>query len=123
MPFAFYRYCLSDENGQKRRNSGLSKPTPTPAKAKNNEPLTIAAVGDIMLGSTSINDTFLPPNDGADMFEGSYADFSEADITFGNLEGPMLEGGKTRKMSAEFDALFRFSRADALREIFERSGF
>ena len=59
--------------------------------------ITIAAVGDIMLGSTSINDTFLPPNDGRDILKAVTPVLSEADVTFGNLEGPMLEGGKTEK--------------------------
>jgi hypothetical protein len=59
--------------------------------------ITIAAVGDIMLGSTSINDTFLPPNDGRDILKAVTPELNSADITFGNLEGPMLEGGKSEK--------------------------
>jgi hypothetical protein len=71
-----------------------SSPTPEP---KGTEPITIAAVGDIMLGSTSIDDTFLPPNDGRDILEPVTPILSAADITFGNLEGPMLDGGKSEK--------------------------
>src|SRR6185503_10969237 len=59
--------------------------------------ITIAAVGDIMMGSTSINDSFLPPNDGRDMLKEVTPIISAADIAFGNLEGPMLEGGKSAK--------------------------
>jgi hypothetical protein len=59
--------------------------------------VTIAAVGDIMLGSTSINDTFLPPNDGRDILRSVTPILSAADIAFGNLEGPLLEGGKSEK--------------------------
>jgi hypothetical protein len=59
--------------------------------------VTIAAVGDIMLGSTSINDSFLPPNDGRDMLKEVTPILSAADIAFGNLEGPMLEGGISEK--------------------------
>jgi hypothetical protein len=50
-----------------------------------------------MLGSTSINDSFLPPNDGRDILKPVSPLLSSADITFGNLEGPMLEGGKSEK--------------------------
>src|SRR3954451_19689914 len=67
-------------------------PTPDPGTT-----VTIAAVGDIMLGSTSINDTFLPPNDGRDILKPVTPILSSADIAFGNLEGPMLEGGKSEK--------------------------
>jgi capsule synthesis protein PGA_cap len=59
--------------------------------------IAIAAVGDIMLGSTSINDSFLPPNDGRDILKAVTQELSSADIAFGNLEGPMLEGGKSEK--------------------------
>jgi len=72
-----------------------TKPSPTPVSSADS--ITIAAVGDIMMGSTSINETFLPPNDGRDMFKEVTTTLSAADITFGNLEGPMLEGGKTEK--------------------------
>jgi poly-gamma-glutamate capsule biosynthesis protein CapA/YwtB (metallophosphatase superfamily) len=82
--------------------------TPTPAKSSNNETITIAAVGDIMLGSTSINDTFLPPNDGADILKEISPILTKADIAFGNLEGPMLEGGTTTKCSPKSTRCFAF---------------
>ena len=69
-----------------------TRPTPEPGTT-----ITFAAVGDIMLGSTSINDTFLPPNDGRDILKPVTPILSSADITFGNLEGPMLDGGKSEK--------------------------
>lgn len=72
------------------------RPTPTPLPPKN-ELITIAAVGDIMLGSTSINESFLPPKDGREMLKAVTPILSAADIAFGNLEGPMLEGGKSQK--------------------------
>jgi hypothetical protein len=70
------------------------QPTPTLTA---DDTITIAAVGDIMLGSTSINNSFLPPNDGRDILKPMAAFLTDADITFGNLEGPMLEGGTSTK--------------------------
>lgn len=70
------------------------RPSPTPDRTNS---ITINAVGDIMLGSTSINDGFLPPNDGRDLLKPMIPVLSAADITFGNLEGPMLEGGTSSK--------------------------
>ena len=64
----------------------------------------IKAVGDIMMGSTSINDSFLPPNDGRDMLKEVTPILSDADITFGNLEGPMLEGGRSDKCASSSPA-------------------
>jgi len=58
--------------------------------------LTIAAVGDIMLG-TDYPDDRLPPNDGADFLEVVTPLIRAADISFGNLEGVILAGGTPRK--------------------------
>ncbi|MGC2238872.1 MAG: CapA family protein [Pyrinomonadaceae bacterium] len=98
-------------------------PKPTPAKAVNNEPITIAAVGDIMLGSTSINDTFLPPNDGADILKEVTPILSRADVTFGNLEGPMLEGGSTSKCSPNSTRCFAFRVPTRYGKYLKEAGF
>ena len=86
----------------------VPKAQATPDKSKNTEPITIAAVGDIMLGSTSINETFLPPNDGRGMLKEFTPILSAADIAFGNLEGPMLEGGKNEKCPPGSTRCFAF---------------
>ncbi len=61
-----------------------------------------------MLGSTSINETFLPPNDGANLLKEVAPILSAADIAFGNLEGPILEGGTTSKCSPTSTKCFAF---------------
>src|SRR5436190_16001380 len=67
--------------------------TPTPPTG----PITIAAVGDIMLGSPFPNDTRMPPNDGADLLKPVTPILSAADIAFGNMEGPIVDGGVSEK--------------------------
>jgi hypothetical protein len=77
-------------------NEAAILPTPTPklpGKPKNDEPITIAAAGDVMLGSTFPNETRMPPNDGADALKPVAPIFQAADIAFANLEGPMADGG------------------------------
>ncbi|MFN2412696.1 MAG: CapA family protein [Pyrinomonadaceae bacterium] len=59
--------------------------------------ITIAAVGDILLGSTFPNDSRMPPNDGADLLKDVTPILSEADIAFGNMEGPIIDGGVSEK--------------------------
>ncbi|HEY0428514.1 MAG TPA: CapA family protein [Pyrinomonadaceae bacterium] len=99
-------------------------PLPTPAaKSTNKDPVTIAAVGDIMIGSTSINDTFLPPNDGADIFKEVTPILSKADITFGNLEGPMLEGGTTTKCAPNSTRCFAFRVPTRYGKYLKEAGF
>jgi len=93
---------------------------PTP---KNKEPITIAAVGDIMLGSTSINDSYLPPNDGADILKEVTPILSKADIAFGNLEGPMLEGGSSTKCPPGSTKCFAFRVPTRYGKYLKQAGF
>jgi poly-gamma-glutamate capsule biosynthesis protein CapA/YwtB (metallophosphatase superfamily) len=58
--------------------------------------LTIAAVGDIMMGTT-YPENLLPPNDGAGIFEIVKDAFQGNDIVLGNLEGPLVDEGTTTK--------------------------
>jgi len=71
-----------------------AQPMPTPKAA---ESVTIAAVGDIMLGSPFPNDTRMPPNDGADLLKDVTPILSAADIAFGNMEAPIVDGGISEK--------------------------
>lgn len=68
--------------------------TPTP---RSSDPITIAAVGDVMLGSPFPNDSRMPPNDGADILKDVTPVLSAADIAFGNMEGPIIDGGVSEK--------------------------
>src|SRR3954470_3891334 len=65
-------------------------PQPTPV---NNEPIKIAAVGDVMLGSPFPNDSRMPPNYGAGLLNDVTPILSAADVAFGNLEGPIIDDG------------------------------
>jgi hypothetical protein len=67
------------------------QPTPTPAA------ITIAAVGDVMLASPFPNESRMPPNDGADMLKEVAPLLSGADIAFGNMEAPIIDGGISEK--------------------------
>lgn len=65
-------------------------------KAHAGEVITIAAVGDIMMGS-DYPEAKLPPRDGEGIFDAVKQAFSGQDIVFGNLEGPLLDGGTSTK--------------------------
>jgi len=73
-----------------------------PAQAENQPgkpepaPVTIAAVGDIMLGS-DFPSPRLPPDDGQALFDEVRDLFQQADISFGNLEGTLCDGGLCAK--------------------------
>lgn len=58
--------------------------------------ITVIAVGDIMPG-TDYPENRLPENDGADLFKEVAPVLGNADITFGNLEGTLMDGGEAVK--------------------------
>lgn len=66
------------------------------ALARNNDTLTIVAVGDIMMGTIYPVD-ILPPDDGKGMFNGIQGEFNGSDVVFGNLEGALCDEGKPIK--------------------------
>jgi hypothetical protein len=53
----------------------------------------IAAVGDIMLGTSYPDSRTLPPDSAKSSFKNVLNDLKNADITFGNLEGTLLDTG------------------------------
>jgi poly-gamma-glutamate capsule biosynthesis protein CapA/YwtB (metallophosphatase superfamily) len=59
----------------------------------------VTAVGDVMLGTTfpDANGGLLPPNDGADILKEVAPLLQRGDVVFGNLEGPLTEGGVSAK--------------------------
>ncbi|WP_374949873.1 CapA family protein [Mucilaginibacter sp.] len=75
-----------------------SKPVAQPAdttslEVDNDTTLTIAAVGDIMLGTSYPDERGLPPDSGRQSFRHALHELKNADITFGNLEGTLLDTG------------------------------
>ncbi|MCC8410368.1 CapA family protein [Mucilaginibacter sp. UR6-1] len=55
--------------------------------------ISIAAVGDIMLGTSYPDRSTLPRDSGKNSFKPVLAHLQDADITFGNLEGVLLDTG------------------------------
>ena len=69
-------------------------------------PSTIAFVGDIMMGTTYPS-VQLPPNDGRQLFVDAQAYLQSADVSIGNLEGTLCDGGQTRKQLTHSSYAFR----------------
>jgi hypothetical protein len=80
----------------------------SPSSPPSDTRISITAVGDIMMGSTYPDSSSLPPEDGAKMLAEVTPILSATDIAFGNLEGPMLEGGTTSKCSPRSTRCFAF---------------
>ena len=100
-----------------------ANPTPPVRKEASKEPLTIAAVGDIMLASPYPNESRMPPNDGADLLKDVTPLLSAADIAFGNLEGPMVDGGASSKCSPGSTRCFAFRMPTRYGKYLKEAGF
>jgi hypothetical protein len=74
-------------------------PTSPPSSTPPSTPpeLVLAAVGDVMLGSAFPDESALPPNDGVSLLAEVTPVLREADVAFGNLEGPLADSGTSGK--------------------------
>src|ERR1044072_3692360 len=92
--------------------------TPTPQA----ESISIAAVGDTMLGSTA-QGRGVPVNDGAEMISGLTPVLSSVDIAFGNLEGAMIDGGVQTKCGPNAKFCYTFSMPTRYGKYLKEAGF
>jgi poly-gamma-glutamate capsule biosynthesis protein CapA/YwtB (metallophosphatase superfamily) len=67
----------------------------------------IAAVGDIMLG-TDYPENHLPDDDGVSFLKAVTPWLKDADLTIGNLEGVLMDGGEPRKQCKNPAACYLF---------------
>ena len=69
--------------------------------------LSIIGVGDIMMG-TNYPENKLPSHDGEFLMKGVEAVLRDADVTFGNLEGTLLDSGGTPKTCRDPKVCYAF---------------
>ena len=86
----------------------FTEKTPTTRNRIADSVITIAAGGDLMLGSPFPNASRMPPNDGKFLLKPVTPIVSSADIGFGNLEGPMIDGGISSKCGKGRSKCFAF---------------
>lgn len=77
----------------KAQEEAAAKPTPI----ADENVISIAAVGDIMLASPFPDDTRMPSKDGEGMLDAVTPVLSAADIAFGNMEAPIIDSGISPK--------------------------
>lgn len=74
---------------------------------KEKDTVTIIGVGDIMMG-TNYPENRLPPDDGSFLLKDVEEILKDADITFGNLEGTLLDEGGTPKRCKDPSVCYAF---------------
>ena len=84
--------------------------------------LTLAAVGDMMLG-TDFPENILPDDDGLSFFDAVTPILEKPDVTFGNLEGVLLDGGEPVKLCKDKRICFLFRTPTRYATYFKLAGF
>jgi len=82
----------------------------------------IAAVGDMMLG-TDYPENHLPDDDGVSFLAHVTPILAGADVTFGNLEGVLLDGGEPGKKCSNPNACYLFRSPSRYVKHFVNAGF
>lgn len=83
------------------------RPVQPPVPDKRSTRISIAAVGDMMIG-TDYPDNHLPDDDGAGFLTAVTPVLQSADIAFGNLEGVLVDGGEPGKKCKNTSACYLF---------------
>jgi hypothetical protein len=102
------------------------KAAPTPAPAPLPPPkhpgLDVTAVGDVMLG-TDYPENILPDDDGVGFLTAVTPLLNTADVTFGNLEGVLLDGGEPVKQCKDVRICFLFRSPTRYASYLAQAGF
>ena len=98
------------------------EPAPEPEPDKSALRLSIAAVGDMMIG-TDYPQNHLPDDDGVGFLAAVTQSLSSADITFGNLEGVLVDGGEPGKKCSNPNACYLFRSPTRYAQHYANAGF
>ena len=90
---------------------------------KTKDTITIAAVGDMMLGSTYPDRSKLPPDSAKESFDAAKDYFKGSDIVFGNLEGTLLDKGLPATYKKNLKVAYLFRMPTYYGGVFKDAGF
>ncbi len=85
--------------------------------------VTVIGVGDMMLGSNYPSEAYLPPNKGKDLLKEVNEILKNATVTFGNLEGTVLNSGGAIKKCSDPSICYAFRMSEHLLDNLTTAGF
>lgn len=85
--------------------------------------LEIIGVGDMMLGTNYPSASYLPANGGNDLLKDVESVLKGADVTFGNLEGTLLDEGGTVKRCSNPSLCYAFRSPESYINHYTNAGF
>ena len=99
-----------------------SREEAAPGPTSTHPGLTLAAVGDIMPG-TDFPENILPDDDGLSFFDGVTDVLAAPDVTFGNFEGVLMDGGEPVKQCKDKRVCFVFRTPTRYARYLQLAGF
>ncbi len=97
--------------------------TPLHAQEGSVRLVSVVAVGDMMLGTNYPSASYLPANGGKDLLSEVEPILQDADVTFGNLEGTILDKGGIAKRCKNPDVCYVFRSPESYIEHYTKAGF
>ncbi len=110
----------AEEKKKKSIKTYASPPTPTPNA---NGLHAIIGVGDMMLGTNYPSKNYLPANGGRNLLSDVESILIDADVTFGNLEGTILDSGGKVKRCSNPALCYAFRSPESYIEHYVNAGF
>ena len=104
------------------RAKGIAKKAVVQVETPADSIITLVAVGDIMMGTNFPNESYLPPKDRF-LLSPMYAFLQEADVTFGNLEGSVLNSGGDVKKCSDPSKCYAFRQPEYVVGQLKEAGF
>jgi hypothetical protein len=90
---------------------------------KSHDTISIAAVGDIMLGTSYPSKYTLPPDSAKSSFNAVLNELRSADVTFGNLEGTLLDKGSPARYKKNLAIAYFFKMPTSYVSVLKDVGF
>jgi hypothetical protein len=114
----------SESGDAQPKQASTVKPHVDTSSARIANSVTIAAVGDIMLGTSYPNSGTLPADSAKYAFTMVEEHLKNADLTFGNLEGTLLDNGKPAAYKLRFRSKgYLFRSPVKYADIIKNAGF
>jgi len=104
------------------RAKGIAKKKPQEQVIQDDSVITMVAVGDIMMGTNFPSESYLPPKD-LFLLSPLHAFLQGADVTFGNLEGTVLNSGGDAKKCGDPSKCYAFRQPEYFVDQLKEAGF
>jgi poly-gamma-glutamate capsule biosynthesis protein CapA/YwtB (metallophosphatase superfamily) len=122
LSIGIYAVQLTDNSGVSQNADSLKVQQKKKMLQKEDETITLVAVGDIMMGTNYPSESYLPPK-GIKLLSPIMEYLKMGDIVFGNLEGTVLNSGGEVKTCSNPATCYAFRQPEYFLDQLKEAGF